>query len=275
MQFGGKMKGFCVGFEVEFLSKFDIDETEAQLSRYLRQRFQTRKKMFSVVVDYSVSAGIYRTMHGMELVTPPRETKESLRVVHAIFDWIRETGGRTNKSTGLHINISFADDKKNDLINPIQLLANLDDYAIAKHFKRANNTYCVPWRHYISKLMRCVKAEIKHIKTYAQDEQSLLMVNIDELIKLAIENELVCAGPTILSPARDVFRTFDTKYTSVNIHKLKQGYIEFRMTGGPDYHNCQHLDKIIDHFQQAMTKSLRYNKQTVDTWLNWIATSKQ
>ena len=111
------MKGFCVGFEVEFLSKFDIDETEAQLSRYLRQRFQSRKKMFSIVVDHSVSTGIYRTMHGMEVVTRPFETKESLAIVHAIFDWIRETGGRTNKSTGLHINISFMDSKKNKAIN--------------------------------------------------------------------------------------------------------------------------------------------------------------
>lgn len=80
---------------------------------------------------------------GFELISPALPISEMIRDFRKIRQWMTNVGAYTNKSTGLHINVSlpgFSTDK----IDYVKLVLLLGDVSILQKYGRLNNTYAKP-----------------------------------------------------------------------------------------------------------------------------------
>ena len=155
---------------------------------------------WSVVADRSIHGDDDDFGAGVEVISPPTALKDALHDCKIMFDWIKSHRIVTNETTGLHINISLANMKN---VDPVKLILFLGEKHVLKAFGRETNNFTNP-----------------------QIELILAGVAKDgELPKDA--NAMAQKAKALLS---------NEKYSSVNLNKLKQGYLEFRIAGGEDYH---------------------------------------
>lgn len=136
---------------------------------------------------------------GVEIITPPLSFDEAVATIRTVFSLIDGKTLMTNPTTGLHINISVPRPEKIDLL---KLALLLGEGHVLDTFSRTGNQYATP-------LMDLIKSH--SIKS--SDYQSL----IDELNRHLTINA--------------------SHYRTVDLMKLKYGYLEFRMTGGAGYEN--------------------------------------
>lgn len=137
---------------------------------------------------------------GVEINSPPETLEKALKSLYTMFSWMKAHDIETNISTGLHINVSLPNIKDVDLVKLVLFLG--EKHALAK-FGRLGNTYTVP--------------QLQRIANKLLDTGKL-PTEADAMVKIA----------------RDAMST--SKYSSVNIEKLKDNYLEFRIAGGADYH---------------------------------------
>lgn len=264
------MHKFNIGFEVELLSPYNKRWTHKKLSVYVKKMLGEGYE-FTIVDDESLNMrGFRRHLECMEIVTPPYESSKAIKFLECIFSWMRMENCATNTSTGLHINMSFKKKELNSKIDPVQLLANLQDLDIAKFYNRDYNQYCLPWTHYVRYLMRhCVGSYHAHKDiNNSMSRLSYLKMNLYRLIEIALSPDQHEKVDRFYRPAKNMYVTkLEPKYTSVNFVKLLNGYLEFRVVGGKDYH-LYDVSGIIDHFKLAMTRSLLPLPALVDTWLS-------
>ena len=140
---------------------------------------------------------------GLEFVSPPMPINELLVDLEKVKRWADEKGCYTNKSTGLHINVSVPDLNTENL-DYVKLALLLGDQYVLEQFQRMGNTYC-----------KSAMAEIKNrVVQRPEDAANLLNAMKKGLGNLA--TKVIHSGAT-------------SKYTSIN---TKTGYIEFRSPGG-------------------------------------------
>jgi hypothetical protein len=261
------MKGFNIGFEVELLSPYTMHWTSFLLKGHIKRTLR-KDYQFKIVEDTSLNMrGFKRHMECMEIVTEPYPEQESMRLLECIFDWMQEHECATNSSTGLHINISFADSPL--YVDPLILLANLEDYHIAQQFRRECNSFCLPWEHYVRMLMRHVTGKY-YAHNQIKDNMSLLdyfRANLYELIRVSCHPDQANESD-FYRPANNMYHEkLQPKYASVNFVKLLDGYLEFRMIGGKDYHLYDYQE-IVDHLKTAMIRSTKLsNRRVISKWL--------
>ena len=140
---------------------------------------------------------------GLEFVSPPMPIRDGLEMIQKMYKWAKDRGCYTNRSTGLHMNISVPD-MTIDKLDYVKLALFLGDEYVLKKFGREYNSYC---KSAISKIKDRVKPE---------DVSAVLAQMKQHLNSLA--------SKTIHSGITD-------KYTSIN---TKSNYVEFRGPGG-DY----------------------------------------
>jgi hypothetical protein len=140
---------------------------------------------------------------GLEFVSPPMPISELLVDLDKVKRWADEKGCYTNKSTGLHINVSVPGLDTSNL-DYVKLALLLGDQYVLEQFQRMGNTYC-----------KSAMAEIKNrVSQRPEDAANLLDAMKKGLGNLA--TKVIHSGAT-------------SKYTSIN---TKTGYIEFRSPGG-------------------------------------------
>jgi hypothetical protein len=150
---------------------------------------------------------------GLEFVSPPLPINELLADLAKVKAWADARGCYTNKSTGLHINVSVPNFSMEKL-DYVKLALLLGDEYVLKEFGRSSNTYT-------KSALGIVK---KRIAERPEDAKAML----DQM-----KTHLGAA-------ASKAIHTGNTdKYTSIN---TKTGYIEFRSPGG-DWLNAN-FDKI-------------------------------
>lgn len=137
---------------------------------------------------------------GIELISPPKKLSYALTQMKAVFNWMNQRDLVTNKSTGLHINISVPNIDK---LDPLKLILFLGEEYSADMFGRKNNSYAVSQ---LKSLSLALQASNKMPDSFEDFKKNIW---------------------SYLSKA---------KYSSVNLSKLKLGYLEFRIAGGIDYH---------------------------------------
>lgn len=169
--------------------------------------------VFVITQDGSIQGG-----EGLELVTPPVSLTESLETANDICGWMKEHHAKTNSTTGLHINVSLPGIKDN--LDPLKLILFMgEDFALSQ-FGRENNTYA---SKHLPELIEFIKKGKFLPKT---------------------ENEL-------MSKSWQFLKT--DKYMSVNLGKLRLGYLEFRVAGGENYHkNFKLIRKTVLRFVAAV-----------------------
>ena len=150
---------------------------------------------------------------GLEFISPPLPIDEALEDVKKIKEWADEKGAYTNRTTGLHMNVSVPgfDQEKLDFV---KLTLLLGDKYLLDRFGRSANTYC--------KSALDIIAEAPNV----QDKELLFKKLKDNLETMA--SKVIHSGRV-------------GKFTSIN---PKDNRVEFRGPGG-DWLG-QNFDKIED-----------------------------
>lgn len=187
-----------IGKKIESLLNVDL----VVLKRYHSQDKSINK--WYLEPDSSIQPNDPSVEAGVELVTPVFKSVEiGLLQLKRCFEMINEIG-YTNSSTGLHVNMSFADDR---VVDPLKLVVLLGEKYVAKVFGRDVN------------------------ETAKQQLDVLLnaLAYNDELynhVKSALNNNDMEELSDILTPL------LKDKYRSVNI---KNDILEFRVIGNTEY----------------------------------------
>ena len=140
---------------------------------------------------------------GLEFVSPPLPIVEMLDDLKKTVQWAGKFGCYTNKSTGLHMNVSVPG-FSNEKLDYVKLALLLGDEYILNQFGRAGNTYC-------KSAMAIVRDRVRE---RPEDAQAMLQKMKSHLDDMA--SKVIHSGST-------------NKYTSIN---TKDGYVEFRSPGG-------------------------------------------
>ena len=140
---------------------------------------------------------------GLEFVSPPLPIVEMLDDLKKTVQWAGKFGCYTNKSTGLHMNVSVPS-FTNEKLDYVKLALLLGDEYILNQFGRAGNTYC-------KSAMAIVRDRVRE---RPEDAQAMLQKMKSHLDDMA--SKVIHSGST-------------HKYTSIN---TKDGYVEFRSPGG-------------------------------------------
>lgn len=204
-----------IGFEFEFFTNFDRQETAKELSKALEPKIvlgrgkvidkkskmgassKPTSNLFRIIPDFS---GGYKMK---ELVTGPLPYTEARMVLVRVLRWIEENGWTTEKC-GLHINISFDEFYvklacKLSHLDKLKFILSYDESQIFKYFpERENNIYA------------------RGIKQVYPVNRFMILDDIKAISK-------------------DLYITPNTKYYSVNFDKIKNNYLEFRSIGGAGY----------------------------------------
>jgi len=182
-------------------------------------------KSYVIEPDSSISAGSDEL--GLEFISPPLPLNEIIKDIEAIKKWANRVGAYTNKSTGLHMNISIPNLNDQNL-DYVKLAVLLGDEYVLKQFGREANTYTVSALKQIQD--RVKKLDTTAMEKYLDQIKSGLNKRASELLSISGFG----------------------KYTSIN---PKSGYIEFRSPGG-DYLN-EPTDKLVNTLQRFIvaTKS--------------------
>lgn len=150
---------------------------------------------------------------GLEFISPPLSLEEALKQVKKVKEWADGRGAYTNRSTGLHMNISVPgfDPEKLDFV---KLTLLLGDKFILDKFGRSANTYC--------------KSAMDVISEAPSLEDK-------ELLFKKLKNNLETIASRVIHSGRV------GKFTSIN---PKENRVEFRGPGG-DWLG-QNFEKIED-----------------------------
>ena len=140
---------------------------------------------------------------GLEFVSPPLSLEDMLGDLDKVKAWADKTGCYTNKSTGLHINVSVENFDLQKL-DYVKLALLLGDQYVLDQFGRAGNMYA-------KSAMGMIK---ERIAQRPEDAAAMLQQMKAGLGELA--TKVIHSGAT-------------SKYTSIN---TKTGYVEFRSPGG-------------------------------------------
>lgn len=151
--------------------------------------------------------------YGLEFVSPPMEIDQMIDQLNKVKAWADSYGCYTNKSTGLHINISVPNFDLAKL-DYVKLALLLGDKYILDQYGRSSNTYA---KSALGKVQELIKKD----PSKGKDLLDKMRGHMEDLATKAIHS-----GTT-------------DKYTSIN---TKEGYIEFRSPGG-DWLNAN-FDKI-------------------------------
>jgi hypothetical protein len=165
---------------------------------------------------------------GLEFVSPPLPLDELLSDLNRVKKWADQTGCYTNKSTGLHINISVPDYDRTRL-DYVKLALLLGDQYVLDQFGRSSNTYA-------KSAMGKVQDIIRQYPTKAQHVLDKMRGHMDDFATKAIHS-----GST-------------DKYTSIN---TKEGYIEFRSPGGDWLDaNFDKIENTLMRFTVALSAAM-------------------
>ena len=153
----------------------------------------------------------------IEIVAPYYPLETTLELMPRFFAWVKSLDGYTNETTGLHMSVSIAEHKGQDLDFVKTVLFLGDDYVLDQ-FGRAGNDFC-----------ESSLAKIKE-KSEALDQR----VDPDTLKLTHLESELDNLRDGLDRIAANSLAKAKGfgKYYTVN---PKSNYIEFRSAGGEDY----------------------------------------
>ena len=160
-------------------------------------KYEIDTKGWEVTSDGSIDAGQHV---GAELISPPLPLAEALADLQAVFAWMEKHNIETNSSTGLHINLSMPGIKK---VDPVKLVLFMGETYALDMFNRVGNIY-----------------------TKSQVETMIGKIRANGYLPKDADTLRILASTTL----------DNSKYFSVNLSKLSQNYLEFRVAGGKGYH---------------------------------------
>ena len=158
--------------------------------------------------------------YSFEIISPVIEYQEVKDTIETVFKELSDMGAYTNKSTGLHINVSIDGINHND-VDYVKLILFLGDRYVGQTFDREFNEFA--------------QSSLKQFAKNVDNATPYTVINIYNRLKNNV-NAAIGNG----------FNLNFGKYTSVG---LKNNRIEFRSPGGKDYiENISTILNIINRF---------------------------
>jgi hypothetical protein len=217
-----------IGFEFEFYSNHSTEKTATLISRLLNKKISIEDKAHS---DFSPTYNHYKIepdMSGgkklLELVTGSIPYQDARIELIKVLKWIN-LNGSTSEKCGIHINISFDEDKTSSSflshMNVLKFILDFDEDFIYDIFTdRKSSVYA-----------KSIKYITPKSKFYFD---SISNINPHDFIV-----------PT-------------EKYFGVNFIKLQKNYLEFRYLGGEGYDKrINDILKLTDHFIISLYNSAK------------------
>lgn len=250
-----------VGFEFEFFSKMSRDGIAKSIGQNCKKKITVPKEVsgfnktkIKVHSDFKPTADSWKLEPDLsggdkmnELVTGPIPYKEARIQLIRILNWIKDNGW-TSKKTGIHINISYQNQKlgsKNTILtmNPLKLCLEFDEEFIYKRFpKRRDNVYA-----------KSIKQIYPANKFYTNDNTN--SINPGE------------------------FLVPNTKYYGINFLKQRKDYLEFRYLGGADYEKM--TNKILEILEyicltlHTVVENTAFNEEDLNKLSNIVRKHKK
>lgn len=227
-----------LGFEFEFFSPISRRELSEKLETYLNKKvawtdeyrsdLPVSRDQFKLEADFS---GGFKMN---ELITGVMPYSEAIHIMYKVMNFIDENGFTTDR-TGLHINMSFNEfdmglNEKLENLNVFKCILSLDEERIFKMWPSAG-----------SRIQRIYKNPVTHI--YPKD-------------KFVAETSINYAKP--MSPLD--FNFPQSKYFGLNFEKLREGYLEIRYAGGPEYQvRRSDATNLINYIAETLYTTLQSN----------------
>lgn len=267
-----------VGFEFEFgwqkLSFRHDFEIFNDVKKDLRATFGAKwvRKIEKITYDGTLkfsNNGCGYT--GVEVVTKPMPYEDAIIYCKEMLGWLKNHKRIiTNKTCGLHVNMSLKDKVANDKISYYKLLENTPQIDILKLFNRINNSYCRPTsevkfslriknkdtpRHKISYWLQ--KANDNHLSTvFKKKHLHMFSKNPHPGVKKTIKFK----NGELLKLIKEAYLDrldMDSKGIAV-VEKNLVGnrYFEFRMIGNENYQNkFKEIKKTIGLLKRSLIQS--------------------
>lgn len=193
-----------------YLSGDDVGDIEAEFQEvvgrpvtYSSEYHGAERKENTYVIEPDSSIMAKGDSGGLEFVSPPLPVAEMLSDFSKVVKWAKTKGCYTNKSTGLHMNVSVPNCSKENL-DYVKLALLLGDNYVLQQFGRTMNDYAAS----------SIDQIVSTIKNNPVKSQTLLDQMRTGLSQSA--SKIIHSGAT-------------GKYVSINTHN---GYVEFRSPGG-------------------------------------------
>ena len=215
---------FKIGFEIEMVFNGDNISFEN-----LTRKFQRLLPGITTGHDGSIDLHDSEFYHpgDIEIKTPPLLVEPAFKLLKKVFNLVKRYG-KTNHSTGFHINISPIHNKTYHSLDPFKLIKSHLWNRIKREFNREKNEYC-------KSLPSCLKFKN----------------NLDLFHKIgeALSTRRVDGEPLV------------GKYNAISFRNYKpireaSSRIEIRAMGGTNYHNKynlikKHTDLILTEFMKS------------------------
>lgn len=250
---------FLIGFELEFISPLRREELQHLLKKEIPQKLK--------IVDDVTLRTTKKHPYGHEIVTPPLSTGEATMLLYNLFEFLKKHNCIANKSTGFHVNVSYAEKSLNKWLNPRYLLEALDYNKILVKWGRENNLYCRPFEYYykiVEKKVRQLYKPNDWTDPYVLMGYSLeqtIDFSIWKFLAMVIDSDSYQLGDKYTTKAFDLWDIGQGKHSCLNLHYIRnRGYIEFRMIGGPKYldsYDSVYIDikMILSAMERAIKRS--------------------
>lgn len=173
---------------------------------------------FILEPDSSIDAYESDGEGGLELVSPPMPLNNCLDMLDKVFDWAKNYGCRTNKSTGFHMGISIPDQTMEN-VDHLKFTLFLGDEYVLREFGRQSNVYAKSMIKQMAENLRSGRDSGVNVETMLDTFKQGLNTSAANMMK-------------------NIIKSTNDRYVTVNI---KKNYIEVRSAGG-DY--LDSLDKI-------------------------------
>jgi len=184
---------------------------------------------YTIEPDGSLEADDEGSETGLEFVSPPMPIEQMAQDLKKVQTWAKKYGCYTNESTGLHMNVSIPNFRKEHL-DYTKLALLVGDRHILNKFERESNAYA--------------KSAFGKIVKITADRSDEVIADLLSKVKNGLAT---LAGQALHGTQTD-------KYTSIN---TKDRYIEFRSPGG-DYLNRapEELINTMNRFAVAMAAAV-------------------
>lgn len=199
------------------------------MSKYITK--QQAASEYRLITDESVKSDIDEDTYSLEFVTPIITHDKFFNTTKTVFDIILNNGYETSGTAGMHVGISFKDTDKNKKIDPLKLVLFSSDQFFRDTWPRVRKKLDSGEisSDYVKSNLAMIRKIIKRVVFYRSDElRTIDSENIAELITDWLDEH-----------KRNWLATdpeWRGKHFAVNVGRLSDGYVEFRVIGGKDYH---------------------------------------
>ena len=146
---------------------------------------------------------------GLEFISHPMPLEEMMNDLYAVVEWAKNNGVYTNRTTGLHMNVSV-EGFENSKLDYVKLALLIGDKHILRLFGRLGNYYS-----------QSVLDQIRDkLRRNDENDDGAGIAEIFDTMKKNMNTQI---------SKMNIARENDQKFSSINV---KDGYVEFRSPGG-------------------------------------------